>query len=84
MSLPAIGDGEQIGDGNTGETMNVGRSGQPVKLQPSATGTLGFYGKTPVARPSAITTLATTPTATDIATAVNSIISALQTVGLTA
>ena len=51
----------------------------------SSTDKLGFYGlATPVVRPAAITTLATTPTATDIATAVNSIISALATVGLTA
>ncbi len=51
----------------------------------SSTDKIGFYGlATPVVRPAAITTLATTPTATDIATAVNSIISALATVGLTA
>lgn len=47
-----------------------------------AGGTIGFYGKTPVVKGAAVTTLATTPTATDIATAVNSIISRLQTVGL--
>jgi hypothetical protein len=48
FEAPKIGDGEQIGDGNTAETLNVGRSGQPVALQPSATGTLGVYGATPV------------------------------------
>jgi hypothetical protein len=47
FSAPKIGDGEQIGDGNTAETLNVGRAGQPVAVQPSASGTLGFYGKTP-------------------------------------
>ena len=47
-------------------------------------GTIGFYGTTPVAKGAAVTPLATTPTATDIATAVNSIISRLQTVGLIA
>lgn len=47
FEAPKIGDGEQIGDGNTAETLNVGRSGQPIAVQPSATGTLGFYGKTP-------------------------------------
>ena len=47
-------------------------------------GTIGFYGKTPIAQGAAVTTLATTPTATDIATAVNSIISRLQAVGLIA
>lgn len=45
-------------------------------------GTIGFYGTTPIAKGAAVTTLATTPTATDIATAVNSIISRLQAVGL--
>mgnify|MGYP000169687771 CR=1 FL=1 len=48
----------------------------------AAGGTIGFYGKTPVVQGAAVTTLATTPTATDIATAVNSIISRLQTVGI--
>jgi len=47
FEAPKIGDGEQIGDGNTAETLNVGRSGQPVKVQPSATGSIGFYGTTP-------------------------------------
>lgn len=47
LQAPKIGDGEQIGDGNTAETLNVGRSGQPIAVQPSTTGTLGFYGKTP-------------------------------------
>jgi hypothetical protein len=50
----------------------------------SATEKIGFYGETPVVQGSAVTTLATTPTATDIATAVNAIISRLQTVGLIA
>jgi hypothetical protein len=81
MALPQIGDGEQIGDGNLGETLNVGRAKQPVQLGGTG-GTVGFYGATPVARGAAVTTLATTPTATDIATAVNSIISRLQTVGI--
>lgn len=40
----------QTGDGNTSETLNVGASGQPVAIQPSATGTLGFFGATAAAR----------------------------------
>jgi hypothetical protein len=52
-------------------------------LGQSSTDKIGFYGVTPVVKGSAVTTLATTPTATDIATAVNSIISRLQTVGIT-
>lgn len=83
MALPKIGDGEQIGDGNTNETLNVGRAGQPVQLGGTG-GTVGFYGKSPVAQAGAITALVTTPTATDIATAVNSIITALKSVGITA
>ena len=50
LEAPKIGDGEQVGDGNTAETLNVGRSGQPIKVQPSASGTLGFYGATPAAQ----------------------------------
>lgn len=56
-----------------------------TKLGQSAADLVGFYGATPAAQPSgtsqsavattAITTLATTPTATDIAVAVNSLIS---------
>lgn len=83
MALPKIGDGEQIGDGNTNEVLNVGRAGQPVQIGGSS-GTVGFYGATPVAQAGAITALVTTPTATDIATAVNSIITALKSVGITA
>jgi hypothetical protein len=83
MALPKIGDGEQIGDGNTNEVLNVGRATQPVQLG-GTSGTVGFYGATPVAQGAAVTTLATTPTATDIATAVNSIISRLKTAGLIA
>jgi hypothetical protein len=50
----------------------------------SATEKIGFYGDTPVVQGAAVTTLATTPTATDIATAVNSIITRLQTIGIIA
>jgi hypothetical protein len=74
MALPKVGDGYQVTDGNVNEGTKVGVSG----------GSLGFYGVTPVAKASAITALVTTPTATDIATAVNSIITALKNVGVTA
>ena len=50
----------------------------------SATEKVGFYGVTPVVQGAAVTTLAVTPTATDIATAVNAIISRLQTIGILA
>lgn len=55
-----------------------------VILGRDAADLVGFYGKTPVDQGAAVTTLATAPTATDIATAVNSIISRLQDVGLIA
>ena len=74
----------QVGDGNSGETMNVGRAGVPVQIGGETTATVGFYGETPVDQGAAVTTLATTPTATDIATAVNSIISRLQDIGIIA
>lgn len=64
----------QLSDGNP-DGQSIGQS---------STDKVGFYGATPVVRGSAVTTLATTPTATDIATAVNSIISRLQTVGIIA
>lgn len=53
MALPAIGDGEQIGDGNLNELLRVGRPTQPVQFGGSSTATLGFYGATPVAQPAA-------------------------------
>lgn len=51
MALPKVGDGEQVGDGNTSETLNVGRSGQPVQFGGTNTATLGFYGATPAVQP---------------------------------
>lgn len=62
-----------------------GRDPDGTLLGQDATDKVGFYGKTPVAQPAAtaqsavattaITPLVTTPTATDIAIAVNSLIS---------
>lgn len=40
MALPKVGDGYQVGDGNTAEGLKVGVAG----------GSIGFYGKTPVAQ----------------------------------
>jgi hypothetical protein len=53
-----------------------------TRLGQGSTDKISFYGATPIVKAAAVTTLATTPTATDIATAVNSIISRLQTIGL--
>ena len=49
FEAPKIGDGEQIGDGNVQETLNIGRVNQPVQIGNSAggAGSIGFYGKTP-------------------------------------
>jgi hypothetical protein len=49
-----------------------------------ATGKVGFYGETPVVQASAITTISDTATGTAIATAVNSVITALKNIGITA
>jgi len=49
-----------------------------------AGGLIGFYGETPVAQASAITTVSDTANGTVLATAINAIITALQNVGLTA
>lgn len=65
---------KQLSDGNTNGTI----------LGQSTSDLISFYGVTPVDQGAAVTALATTPTATDIATAVNSIISRLQDVGLIA
>jgi hypothetical protein len=84
MALPKVGDGQQVGDGNLNETLNVGRANVPVQVGGAAAALVGFYGATPVDQGAAVTALVTTPTATDIAVAVNSIISRLKDVGLIA
>ena len=50
FEAPKIGDGEQIGDGNTAEVLNVGRVNQPVQIGNSTAGAgkIGFYGSTPI------------------------------------
>jgi hypothetical protein len=65
---------KQLSDGNPDGTV----------LGQSSSDLISFYGETPVDQGAAVTTLATTPTATDIATAVNSIISRLQDIGIIA
>jgi hypothetical protein len=47
-------------------------------------GKVGFYGETPVVQASAITTISDSATGTAIATAVNSVITALKNIGITA
>lgn len=56
MALPKIGDGEQIGDGNVNEVLNVGRSGQSLQVGGAATTLVGFYGATPVAQSAFVAT----------------------------
>lgn len=80
MALPKVGDGEQIGDGNTNETLNVGRATQLVQVGGTA-GTIGFYGATPVVKAAAIA--APTDLASSIV-AINAIRVALTNLGLTA
>jgi hypothetical protein len=47
-------------------------------------GKVGFYGTTPVVRAGAITSLSASPTTAETVAAVNSLITALKNVGLTA
>ena len=49
MALPKVGDGYQVGDGNRGETLNVGAGTQPIEVGQTGT-TIGFYGATPAAQ----------------------------------
>ena len=50
----------------------------------SAGGKVGFYGTTPVVQAGAITSLSASPTTAETVAAVNSLITALKNVGLTA
>ncbi|CAB4121654.1 hypothetical protein UFOVP21_18 [uncultured Caudovirales phage] len=61
-----------------------GDASNGVLLGGSATKLVGFHGATPVAQASAITAITNTATGTEIATAVNAIITALKNKGLTA
>ena len=61
-----------------------GDASNGVLLGGSATKLVGFHGVTPVAQAAAITALTNTATGTEIATAVNAIITALKNKGLTA
>jgi hypothetical protein len=64
MALPKIGDGEQVGDGNTNEVLNVGRTGQSLQVGGSAATTVGFYGATPVVQRATAATHTTTAVVT--------------------
>lgn len=66
--------GKQLSDGNPDGT----------SLGQSATDLISVYGVTPKVQGAAVTALTTTPTATDIATAVNAIISRLKDFGIIA
>jgi hypothetical protein len=70
----------QVGDGNVGETLNVGRVGVPVQFGGTG-GTLGFFGATPAAQQA--TVAAATDAATVIVTA-NACRTALRNLGLMA
>ena len=74
MALPAIGQGEQIGDGNLNETLNVGRATQLLQLGGSG-GTVGLYGATPVvqrATAASHTTISTTVAVSTLTTGATS------------
>lgn len=59
MALPQIGDGEQVGDGNTNEVMNVGRTGQSIQIGGSAATLVGFHGSSPVDQAAVVATVST-------------------------
>jgi hypothetical protein len=61
-----------------------GDASNGVLLGGSPTKLVGFHGATPVAQAAAITTISNSATGTEIATAVNAIITALKNKGLTA
>ena len=61
-------------NGNAADGVALGISG----------GKIGFYGETPVVQASAITTVSDSATGTALATAINSIITALKNIGVTA
>lgn len=61
MALPTIGDGEQIGDGNLSEQLNLGRGTQPVRLGGTGS-TVSFYGASPTAQPASASQAALTLT----------------------
>ena len=61
-----------------------GDSTDGIVLGGSATNLVGFYGATPVSQQAAVSTIGDSATGTEIATAVNGIIAALQNLGLTA
>ena len=71
----------QIGDGNSGETTNVGRSGVPVQIGGATTTLVGFYGVTPVVQQA--TVAAGTEAATTL-TCANACRTALRALGIMA
>jgi hypothetical protein len=71
----------QIGDGNSGETTNVGRTGVPVQVGGSAATLVGFYGATPVAQQA---TVAAATDATTVIVTANACRTALRNLGIMA
>lgn len=78
MALPKVGDGYQLGDGNTNEGLKVGVTG----------GLIGFYGETPIAQrtaavaTSAVGTASSTDVTTTLKAAVIDIMNTLEALGL--
>lgn len=98
MALPAVGDGYQVGDGNTGETLLVGRANQTVSLASgtggaqvgsAVTSKVGFYGETPIVQRSGaaqatslVGTASSTAVDTNLKAAVIEIMNTLDVLGL--
>lgn len=96
MSLPKVGDGYQVGDGNLNEELDVGRGTQTIAVGQTgatvkvatATGKVGFYGTTPITQrtaaiaTSAVGTASSADVTTQLKAAVIDIMNTLDALGL--
>ena len=73
FEAPKVGDGQQMGDGNLQETLNIGRVNQPVQIGNSTggAGKIGFYGTTPAVQRAAAIQAASVVSATSWASVVS-------------
>lgn len=88
MALPKIGDGEQVGDGNLNEQLNLGASTQPVRIGGAAGGKVAFYGTAPISQRTAaiatsdVSTASSADVTTALKAAVIDIMNTLAALGL--
>jgi hypothetical protein len=97
MTLPKVGDGYQVGDGNLNEELDVGRGAQAIAVGGASAavkvgatgGSVGFYGTTPVSlransaqATSIVGTASATAVDTNLKAAIIEIMNTLSAVGL--